>query len=235
MTKIKICGITDIAHASAAAEARVDFIGIVLSPSRRQLSPEKARHIILTFKRIIPSPKERPAVVGVFANEPPERVNELVDFCGLDWVQLSGEEDLDYCNKIKRPIIKTLHVKADQPLKEILPRLEKFLDIYRSRGYLCHLDSSAEGAYGGTGQTFDWGVAQELAKVHSFLLAGGLTPENVGRAVEVVQPWGVDVSSGVETQGLKDINKIATFIRAVKTAEKPRRLGRLFSLWRKRG
>ena len=225
MTKIKVCGLSQLEHALAAAEAGADFLGFVFAPSPRQIAPERAQAIIAALK----GRPTCPAVVGVFVNRPTEIVNRIADRCRLDWVQLSGNEPWEYCQQIQRPVIKAIHVGEDQSVADIasllLGRMKIGLDIagtgrfetYLSMIYL--LDKKSESVYGGTGQTFDWTLARELAQEFSFFLAGGLTPENVAQAVKQVRPWGVDVSSGVETKGIKDIAKIEAFIKAVRGVE----------------
>ena len=223
MTKVKICGISEAEHALAAAEAGADFIGLVFAPSKRQVTVDKAREIILALKRL-PSP---PLVVGVFVNTPAHEVNRIADYCRLDWVQLSGDEPWEYCKDIERPIIKAIHVPNWEHEEEILDNLSIGQKLLKGRAFICLLDSHVEGSYGGTGQTFDWGLAGQVSQRFTVIIAGGLSAENVGQAIRLVQPWGVDVSSGVETDGVKDISKIKTFIEAVRKIadEEPRKRG----------
>jgi phosphoribosylanthranilate isomerase len=155
----------------------------------------------------------RPLIVGVFAGMNPDEVNDIADAAGLDLVQLSGGEDDDFVRRVHRPVIRTVHVHAGASADDVEERCVAGV----SAGLL--LDTGSAKALGGTGEAFDWGVAVEIAERRKpFLLAGGLTPETVAGAVELVQPWGVDVSTGVETDGTKDIEKIRAFIRAAKGA-----------------
>ncbi len=155
----------------------------------------------------------RPLIVGVFADQPVDDVLAIASAAGVDLVQLSGDENADYVARIELPVFKGLHVGETTDAMEILEAAVE----RRAAGLL--LDTgSADGARGGTGLTFDWAVAANVARRLPFLLAGGLTPENVGEAVEQVEPWGVDVSSGVESAGAKDIDKIRAFVRAAKGA-----------------
>ena len=137
-----------------------------------------------------------------------ETVNRTAEAVGLDLVQLSGDEPWDMCDKLSRPVLKAVKVRDGTSAEEIIARLRP--------GAVPLLDTHAEGALGGTGRAFDWAVAAEVARRFPIVLAGGLTPENVGEAVRRVRPWAVDVSSGVETDGVKDVEKIWAFIAAVR-------------------
>ena len=196
----------------AADAARADFIGFNFVPgARRQLGEDVARRIIQEYR-------ERcgvrgPKLVGVFANQPLSQVNHILTQCGLDMAQLSGHEPMKYTLRVERPVIQAIHVPTDQPQDLLVDLLHRLLEEMASHDILPLLDPQVDNAPGGTGATFDWAIAQDLAPGHSFLLAGGLTPDNVAQAVQQVQPWGVDVSTGVETAGLKDPEKIRSFIQ----------------------
>ena len=147
--------------------------------------------------------------VGLFVDEEAERVNWTADFCGLDLVQLHGAETPDDCLDIRRRVIKAFRVKDAASLAGI--------GRYHTAGYL--LDAWSPDAPGGTGLTFDWSLARQAAGTRPIILAGGLTPENVARAVAEVNPYAVDVSSGVEAApGIKDHRKLRDFIAAAKSA-----------------
>ena len=161
----------------------------------------------------------QPKLVGVFVNAEPREVNSIADEVGLDMAQLSGDEDVDYLSEIQRPVIKAVHVPSEPPAEVAWPGVRRGLAILREAGAVPLLDTEVEGQAGGTGRPFDWEVARELAQDFDFMLAGGLTPENVAEAVARVRPWAVDVSSGVETDGVKDTAKIRAFIQAVRRAE----------------
>ena len=154
--------------------------------------------------------RKRPLTVGVFAGQDVETVNAIADECGLDLVQLSGGESWQDCLLIARQVIKVVHVEAGAAAANVLGCVEAGTAV------ACLLDTASEGAYGGTGRTMDWTVAREVAARLPIVLAGGLTPENVGEAVRAVGPWGVDVSSGVEMGGQKAAEKIRAFVRAAK-------------------
>jgi phosphoribosylanthranilate isomerase len=215
MTRIKVCGIRDKASALAAVQAGADFIGLVFAPSRRQVSPQKALPLVEVIRGLRP----RPAVVGVFVNAAAQEVNHIADYCQLDWVQLSGDETWQYCQELEKAIIKVIHVSSGQKTDEILADIETGYQLLPEKELVCLLDSRVGGAYGGTGQVFDWQLAREVSVRFPVMIAGGLTPANVGRLVREVQPWGVDVSTGVESNGLKDASKIRAFIKAVKSTQ----------------
>ena len=212
MTRIKICGLSGVEDAIAGA----DFIGLVFAPGRRQISLDKARRLAEAFRRLSPVPE----VVGVFVNSPVDEVNRTAAYCLLDRGQLSGNEDGDYCRRIERPIIKVVHVAATTEADHILEELEALRRLGLENEPIYMLDTKTGGAFGGSGQVFDWRLAAAAAARFPVVIAGGLSPANVGRLIEQVRPWAVDVSSGVETNGLKDTAKIREFIEAVRNADK---------------
>jgi phosphoribosylanthranilate isomerase len=213
MTRVKICGIQQPEHAIVAAEAGADFIGLVFVPQRRRrLELGAARAIVSDLKTHGNNP---PKVVGLFADQPLEEVNQVIRTCQLDLVQLCGQESLDYCGRVEAGVIKVLHVHSTGPGN--VTWLAENIQRFREAGHLVTLDRLVDGLPGGTGQKFDWEIAAQLSQQgHSFLLAGGLTPDNVAHGVATVKPWGVDVSSGVETDGVKDSKKIRAFVSSAK-------------------
>ena len=217
MTQVKICGLQEAAGALAAAHAGADFVGLVFVPeARRRLDEDRALRIVSTLREQSETP---PKVVGLFVDQPVQEVECIVRRCGLDMVQLCGGEAPDFCGQISVPVIKALHVSGALAAGEVVAELSLAMDAFHAQGHMITLDRKVEGLPGGTGQTFDWGIAKALSmKGFHFSLAGGLTPENVGMAVITVRPWGVDVSSGVETRGVKDVDKIRAFIGAVRSA-----------------
>ena len=203
--KVKICGITNAEDASVAVEAGADALGFVFyRKSPRYIEPTLARQIIMNLPPLV-------IPVGVFVDEDQQVVRSLMDDCGLEIAQLHGNESAIYCKELGRTILKALRVKD----RSTFLALAEYRGRAGVRGFV--LDAFSEQAYGGTGQVVDWQLAAEAAKAANILLAGGLTPDNVTKAIQAVQPYGVDVSSGVErAPGKKDHEKVRAFISAAK-------------------
>jgi len=218
MTRVKICGISEVAHALAAVEAGADFIGMVFAPSKRQVALKRAKEIALAVKSLSP----HPVVVGVFVNTAAAEVNRTADYCGLDWVQFSGDEPWEYFKQVERPFIKAIRVSMGAVAEEVLAEIGLGHKLLQ-RDFIVLLDSHVEGSYGGTGQAFDWGLAAQVAERVPVIIAGGLSAENVSQAIKLVRPRGVDVSSGVESEGVKDAAKIRDFVLAARTADEGQR------------
>ena len=215
MTRVKICGIKEKAHALGASRAGADFIGLVMAPSPRQVTVAQAQEIV----GVIREQHDPVEVVGVFVNMPAPAVNRIARACNLDWVQLSGTETWAYCQMIDRPLIKVVHVEAGQSPEEVRDRLAQGDQALSQQEHRYLLDSRLGDRYGGTGITFDWGLAGEVAREFPLIIAGGLTPENVGEAIKTAAPLGVDISSGVEVDGVKSAVRIKAFIEAVRRAD----------------
>jgi phosphoribosylanthranilate isomerase len=204
VVRIKVCGFTDPAEARRAAECGVDAIGLVFAKSPRQVDPETARRIVRAIPPLVQT-------VGVFVNESPDRILDIVAHCGLDLVQLHGEEGPDVCEALAPRAVKVARVRR----REDIEALSAYEGVVRA--FL--LDAWSPDIHGGTGQTFDWSVISEAGEALSkpIILAGGLTPENCAQAAKQVRPWGVDVSSGVEiSPGRKDMEKIERFVDALR-------------------
>jgi phosphoribosylanthranilate isomerase len=162
----------------------------------------------------------RPMVVGVFVNESVDEMNRLADSVGLDFIQLSGDEPVEIQDDLRRPVIRALRLPIGITPAEAYEQAEIYLECaVPARALL--LDTHVSGSYGGNGIPGDWNVARALAERYPVLLAGGLRPETVDEAIRTVRPFGVDVSSGVETDGVKDASKIKQFIAQARGASRP--------------
>ena len=203
--KVKVCGITNAEDALAAVKAGADALGFVFyEKSPRYVVPAVAGRIIAELPPLVTS-------IGVFVNEGLATVRSIMDTCNLGMAQLHGDESAAYCHELSRPVIKALRLKNRQSLLA----LAEYQGRGSVRGFI--VDTFSELAYGGTGQVTDWILASEVANSTPVLLAGGLTPDNVTEAIRVVHPYGVDVSSGVESApGKKDHAKLHAFLEAVR-------------------
>lgn len=205
MTRVKICGLKRVEDALVAVEAGADLVGFVFAPVRRRIDPGAAREIIAEVHT-----RSAARAVGVFVNADTMEMNALARACDLDFVQLSGDEPDDLPAALDVPSIQAIHIGPTTTAELVAMRAET------SRAEILLLDTAQVGAYGGTGKAFDWSRVPELDR--PVLLAGGLHAGNVGHAIESVRPWGVDVSSGVETNGEKDQEKIRAFVRAARSS-----------------
>jgi len=215
MVRVKICGLTQVEHAIAAGKAGADFLGVVFAQSRRQVTAQRALEIVEAVNSINP----RPDVVGVFVNAKADEMNHAAHECKLNVVQLSGQETIESALAIEPPVIKVIHITPQSTAAEVLTEVERWYEAMNKPTFHCLLDTEVNSVRGGTGKMFDRGIAREVAFHYPVIIAGGLTVENVAELVQDVKPWGVDVSSGVETDGRKDSKRIEAFIRAVWNAE----------------
>lgn len=195
---VKICGIKTLAAAQTAVESGADFIGFIFAESSRKVEPE----IVGQFGANL---AEHVKKVGVFANQTEQEVIKSAEIAGLDYIQLHGNESASFARRMPLPVIKAFAVNSEKDLEN--------LHEYPADYLLVDLPKSSSGK----GLTLDWDMIRKaelpLGKV---ILAGGLTPENVGKAIDAVSPFAVDVASGVETNGLKDAAKIKAFINEAK-------------------
>lgn len=207
---VKICGLRSVVRAVGAAGAGAGLLGFNFAPvSKRRVDVAVARDAIAAC-RAAPSPDAAPAMVGVFVNQSPAAIAAVAAACGLEAVQLSGDEDAALSREVGAltglPVIKAVRLRAPA-------------DVDLAAGYAAAsgvaallVDAPVAGSWGGSGQGWDWALAAPLARRVPLLLAGGLNAANVGAAVAAVRPWGVDVASGVETDGRTDPEKVAAFV-----------------------
>jgi phosphoribosylanthranilate isomerase len=201
MVRVKICGITNAEDASRAADLGADALGFIFfKGSQRFIDPRDARSIISALPPFI-------SAVGVFVNQGLPEIIEAVAVSGIDTVQLHGDETPEFSAMLPYKLIKAVRVKGTVNTAEV--------ELYPVRAIL--FDKHADELYGGTGKSFDWGVLRDIKLSKKLILSGGLTPENVSAAIEIVKPYGVDVSTGVEdSPGRKNHTKMRKFIEAVK-------------------
>lgn len=201
-SRVKICGITRLNDARFAAGALADFLGFIFyEESARYITPAKAGAIINWV--------EGPACVGVFVNQPLDDINMIGRQTGIDFVQLHGSENPDYCQLVDKPVIKAIHVREGDKRSDLQSRIEPYLDVV---DYLL-FDTRIEGLWGGTGQVFDWTLLDEITENVPFFLSGGLNSDNVRQACRIVRPYAVDLASGLESSpGIKDYDKVEAFM-----------------------
>ncbi|MCH8295018.1 phosphoribosylanthranilate isomerase [Candidatus Poribacteria bacterium] len=205
MTRIKICGITNLDDALTAIEAGADALGFNFVPhTPRYIEAQNAATIIDRLPPFI-------TTVGLFVNEELSKIEGIASHCHLNVIQLHGDESPEFCDTLNRKSIKAFRIKDESSLSQ--------LPNYRASAYL--LDTYVKGKMGGTGEVFDWHLAVKAKQYGPIVLAGGLNPDNVADAVRQVHPYGVDVSSGVEAKpGRKEPAKVRAFIRAVREVDR---------------
>lgn len=202
----KICGLKTESAVETAAEHGADLIGFIFAPSRRRIDPPAAA----ALRSRLPA-TGAPGVVGVFVDEDPATVHAIADTVGLDYVQLCGRETVAEFAETGRPVIRAIRPNQRLQWRAYQRIVDSGADLL--------VDSFQPGSAGGSGVVGDWMLGERLARRFGILLAGGLTPENVGAAIASVRPLGVDVSSGVETAGVKDTEKIRRFLVAASRIE----------------
>jgi phosphoribosylanthranilate isomerase len=199
MVRVKICGIRTVEVALAAVDAGAHALGFVFAPSPRRVTAQEAERIIKDLPPFI-------SKVGVFVDTPRRDVDEIAEACRLDVLQFHGEETPDYCRGWRQQVVKGLRVRDGSVLEQ--------LDQYDVCA--CLLDAYVPGQAGGTGQCFDWNLVRQAGAHRRIILAGGITPDNVEQAICQARPYAIDVSSGVETGGVKDPDKIRALLTAVR-------------------
>jgi phosphoribosylanthranilate isomerase len=214
VTRVKICGITNLEDAMVAAEGGADLIGFVFVPaSPRYIEPERAAEIVSSVKTNCKAPR----FVGVFVNESLAHIRTVAGIAQLDLVQLHGDEPMSMVRMLSPQAYKALRPRDEA---ERLAQLSEYRASVHGNEPAFIVDAFGAKTYGGTGQPADWNLAARMACEFPILLAGGLNPENVAEAIRAVRPWGVDVSSGVEWEpGVKDHEQIMRFIQVVKGAQ----------------
>lgn len=212
MTIIKICGLTTVEDALRVSALGADIIGLVMAPSRRRISTQLAGAIVKEVKSL-PS---HPAIAGVFVNEPAATVNRTAAYCGLDMVQLSGDESWAYCSEMEHPFINVIHVTQTSVSSQVMKDVEAGYKQGCRQPFIPMLDCKSGDSYGGNGCSFDWDIAAGACLYFPLMLAGGLSEINVRQLIRQANPAGVDVSSGVESSGSKDMDKVRDFIRSVR-------------------
>ena len=205
---IKICGITREEDAVYASNSGADFLGFIfVKNTPRYISPEEAAQI----SRKVTQPK----YVGVFMNDEADLINKISQTANLSYIQLHGDESPEFCAMIKLPVIKAFRIKPGMSEDDII----SLLSPYKNVAEYVLLDAWDANAAGGTGLRFDWNSAAKIHASFKMFLAGGINPQNADEAVRLVQPAGVDVSSGVEeSPGIKNHGKIKSLVEAVRKA-----------------
>lgn len=200
MVKVKICGITNLDDALLACDLGANAIGFIFyDKSPRFIKPEDAKEIVEKLPPFI-------TTVGVFVNSPLETINEIFRSVSLNIIQLHGDEDHDYCNQVQLPVIKAIRITDGFDFNNLLG--------YNAFAFL--LDTYHKNIYGGSGKTFNWRLAKQAKKFRRIILSGGLDSGNVPDAIEFVNPYAVDVCSGVEEYpGKKDSEKLRAFFEVI--------------------
>ena len=210
-TRVKMCGTTNIKDAEEGIRAGVDALGFIfVAGSPRYIVPEEVREIVARLSPFVD-------LVGVFVDQENAKVQEIVEYCGLTCVQLHGRETPEYCRQLAKDASPCKIIKAFRVGEHSTPAdFASYQDV--AQGFL--LDTYAADQAGGTGKTFNWDIIDSLALTRPIILAGGLTPENVGTAVAKVRPFAVDINSGVEIRhGLKDYGKLQALLEEVRRAD----------------
>ncbi|GAB6099306.1 phosphoribosylanthranilate isomerase [Halanaerocella petrolearia] len=203
MTRVKICGLTNLEDARQVVRCGADLVGFIFAESPRQVINED----VIRISKQLPVDTKK---VGVFANQSAEEIKEVIANCSLDYIQLHGDETPTFCSQFDLPVIKAFRVKDKSSLNQ--------LKEYQVDKYL--LDTYLPDQLGGTGKTFNWELAKEAKRYGDIIVAGGLKPSNVAQVIKEINPWGIDVSSGVELEpGKKDQKKVREFIERAISCE----------------
>jgi phosphoribosylanthranilate isomerase len=218
-TNVKICGLTNLEDARFASGAMADYLGFIFyEGSKRHIEPGAAGAIINWI--------EGPDCVGVFVNQPMDDVNSIATQTGVDLVQLHGDESPEYVDLITKPVIKAIHVAEGDTEQDLREKMQPYL------GKVEHFlfDTKDAAQWGGTGRSFDWSILQDLGEEYDFFLSGGINADNVMKACREVQPFAIDLSSGVEISdqpGQKDYDKLEEFFETMRSIWKKQEMGDL--------
>lgn len=199
MVKVKICGLTREEDIHFVNSERPEYVGFVFAKSKRQVNRDMAKRLIRLLNKEIKA-------VGVFVNSTMDEVNDIANYCQLDIIQLHGDETPQMCKKASCEVWKAFPIQNEQSFQQ--------LEKYQVDGYL--LDAYDQNQFGGTGAVFDWNLFKNISIEKQIILAGGITPDNVEQAIVLSNAQIIDVSSGVETNGVKDIHKIKTLLERVR-------------------
>lgn len=201
-TKVKICGLSNLQDARFAAGVLADYLGFIFyDESPRYIEPAEAGAIINWI--------EGPMCVGVFVNQPIDDVNMIARQTGIDLVQLHGDEPVEYCELIEKPVVKAIHVGDKDTGASISETIKSYIGTV---DYLL-FDTKVDGLWGGTGKSFDWNIIADNTDKIPFFLSGGINSKNVKKACRIARPYAVDLSSSLESQpGKKDYDKVDAFM-----------------------
>ncbi|RPJ38931.1 MAG: phosphoribosylanthranilate isomerase [Chloroflexi bacterium] len=211
--KVKICGIRSYEDAMMAIDAGADLLGFNFYPkSPRYITPGDCMRLVVRLETALRDGIAKVMLVGVFVNAEVGNIHAIFRDCHLDMIQLSGDEPPEMLEELGERAFKALRPTSAEALEEAV---RQYPERHLNPAWL--IDSYRPGVYGGTGETGDWALANQLARKSTILLAGGLQAGNVGEAIQQVNPWGGDVASGVESApGVKDAHKVQEFIRTVR-------------------
>lgn len=207
---VKLCGLRTLDDAQAAIDAEASALGFILAKSKRQVTPE----FVAGLRDELTNP---PTIVGVTVNLGASELSLLFEDARLDMVQLSGDESVDILEDLEMPVIKALRFPAGTSVDDATSEVDAWLS-HRYAPEFVMVDGHKDGAYGGSGTRADWLLLHEISVRYPIVLAGGLTPDNVAEAIRQVNPIGVDAATGTETDGVKDPEKLAAFVKNARAA-----------------
>lgn len=202
---VKLCGLRSLEDAHAAVRAGADALGFILAESKRKVSPA----LVASVRVGIEAP---PTIVGVTVNSTSDELSQFFETARLDMIQLSGDENISILNELDMPVIKMLRIAADTNINDAVAEVDCWFS-HRHAPELLLVEGRHNDGFGGTGKRANWKLMHEIAVRYPIVLAGGLTPDNVDDAIRQVNPIGVDASSGTESDGVKDPEKLTAFVQ----------------------